>query len=175
MSQIKWKSCITTPRLLAYLAGKSYVLLHGTGGTFLRIQTGTGGTGLLSGGRPQRGHTVECSSSRVTYCNTVLSPVKSIYTHARKARWSHASDIWRNGKVRKDWRRRQGSRRLHNAHGCTLKLGYLCFTCIYHMLNYLISTYEGDKQSCCVQSHMHFMWTEFISSEGNCSARVLLT
>lgn len=49
-----------------------------------------GGTGLLSGGRPQRGHTVECSSSRVTYCYTVLSPVKSIYTHAQKARWKHA-------------------------------------------------------------------------------------
>lgn len=43
-----------------------------------------GGTGLLSGGRPRRGHTVECSSSRVTYCYTVLSPVKSTYTHMHK-------------------------------------------------------------------------------------------
>lgn len=93
------------------------------------------GTGLLSGGRPQRGHTVECSSSRVTYYYTVLSPVKSIYTHAQKARWKHASDIWTNRmKVRKDWERCQESKRLYNAHGCTLKLGYLCFACICHML-----------------------------------------
>lgn len=48
-----------------------------------------GGTGLLAGGRPRRGHTVECSSSRVTYCYTVLSPVKSTYIHMHR---SHAGN-----------------------------------------------------------------------------------
>lgn len=108
LSQIKWKSSITT-RLVTGISGwKKLCFAPWDRGDIPQDPNRHGGTGLLSGGRPQRGHIVECSSSRVTYCYTVLSPVKSIYTHAQK----HASDIWTNRmNVRKDWKRRQESKK----------------------------------------------------------------
>lgn len=92
-----------------------------------------GGTGLLSGGRPQRGHTVECSSSRVTYCYTVLSPVKSIYTHVGNTPLTSEQTVWTSEKTGSGAGR---AKRLHNAHGCTLKLGYLGLACIWHLLEF---------------------------------------
>lgn len=63
------------------------------------------GDGATVRGRPQRGHTVECSGSRVTYCYTVLSPVKSIYIHAGDGgNMPLTSDIYVCVKVRKGWK-----------------------------------------------------------------------
>lgn len=62
----KKNAIIITPWLRARLAGKSKLCFAPWDqGTFARIQTGVGGTGLLSGqgGKPRGGHAVECSSS----------------------------------------------------------------------------------------------------------------
>lgn len=83
---------------------QSYGLLCGTRGHSSGSKQAWG-DGATVRGRPQRGHTVECSGSRVTYCYTVLSPVKSIYIHAEEGgNMPLTSDILVCVKVTKGWK-----------------------------------------------------------------------
>lgn len=131
---LRWNKKKTTSSSLSHgdrhvwLENKSYGLLRGTRGHSSGSKQAWG-TGLLSGGGPRRGHTghiVECSSSRVTYCYTVLSPVKiHIYTCTEgmlETRLWHLT-FTKCMKVRKDWKWWQENKRQHNACGGVLKLG----------------------------------------------------